>query len=170
MEYVYDVIAFLDRKDGMPHYPRYRVIRRKVGSAASLEAARAIIDEALRDGYVRAGIHHFVVEKWPAGVYHGGYETLAEYSFGAHGELLESRDYPYYGEFMGRKPDEYRFADGDLCEVWSEDHMCLVGEKTGCRGYPLSPREAGDRQIFYISGKKEPRRGKEKRGKRYTVL
>jgi len=127
MEYVYDVIAaYLDWHYEMPHYPRYRVTRRKVGSAASFEAAKAIIDDALRDEYIFADIHHFVVEKWPFGVYHGGNETLAEYSFDANGKPLESRDYPYYdGEFMGRKPDEYRFKEGDLCEVWSQGYVSL---------------------------------------------
>lgn len=125
MTEVFEVVAFIDWGYRIPHYPRYNVSMRTIGSAATLKEAEGIISDALQEEYLLGNYHHFRIVKLSFGVYFGN-DNLAVYTYDNKGTPLAKREYPYYdGEFLGQHPEELKFAEGDLCEVMLDGHMCL---------------------------------------------
>ena len=125
-EAVYIVTAYVDERRFMSDYPQYELSHWMIGSALSLEGARAIIGEDLGKEQAYGELHHYHIGMWPLGLRHGINASLAEYTFDPDGRPLETRDYPFMGgEFRGRKREEFRFGPGDLCEALCEGNMHL---------------------------------------------
>lgn len=127
---VFDVWAtFDDRNWRKPHYPLYELWKLKVGSAFSLESAERIVREVARrdeDNFMRPTLHHLCIRETQVGIYATEYESLSEYLYDCDGNLLDKRTYPYFdSQFNGRKPEELRFKEGDMCEAVFDDKALL---------------------------------------------
>ena len=125
---VFDVWATYDRNWRKPHYPSYDVRTLKVGSAFSLDGAERIVSETVgidKEDCLGSSLHSLRIIEIPVGKYALDWQSLSEYVYDRDGKLLDSRTAPYDGMFPGRRSDQLRFREGDLCEVLDGERVYL---------------------------------------------
>lgn len=125
---VFDVWATYDRNWRKPHYPSYEVRTLKVGSAFSLDSAERIVSETVgidKEDCLGSSLHSLRIVELPVGKYALDWQSLSEYVYDRDGKLLDCRTFPYDGMFPGRRADQLRFREGDLCEVLDGERVYL---------------------------------------------
>ena len=125
---VFDVWATYDRNWRKPHYPSYDVRTLKVGSAFSLDGAERIVSETVgidKEDCLGSSLHSLRIIEIPVGKYALDWQSLSEYVYDRDGKLLDRRTTPYDGMFPGRRSDQLRFSEGDLCEVLDGERVYL---------------------------------------------
>lgn len=125
---VFDVWATYDRNWRKPHYPSYDVKTLKVGSAFSLDSAERIVSETVgidKADCLGSSLHSLRIIELPVGKYALDWQSLSEYVYDRDGRLLDCRTTQYDGMFPGRRSDQLRFREGDLCEVLDGERVYL---------------------------------------------
>lgn len=121
-----------------PRYPKFDLTHFTIGFCHTVEEAEALISGAVKDADNSYDEPYcFYVKEYPVGEYIGpewdGY-ALSVRLYDAGGKMLDrtycsalNRDFRTpYGVFRGRPKEAFRFKEGDIVEVRTEDKVRLA--------------------------------------------
>lgn len=121
------------QQKGRAHYPRYETDTRQIGVATSLESAEDIIRSYIASGLIHdiTDVHHFTIREVESDMVFcaGEYNSIRIYD--RNGDLVERTMAKYRHDildrFTGRNPEDIRFHEGDIVEVFDgRDRISLA--------------------------------------------
>ena len=114
------IVSVVLYQDYCRRYPAFEALEWPCGYSHSLEGAEKLMHDELSKDYTQPVYCFYIREKSMENNFHDlpGDGRLSEHVYDADGVLLDKRIISWDEEYIGRDPEEIRFACGDIVEAY----------------------------------------------------